>query len=71
MAPLEQVLASIDTRLARENGRLDVLMLSGGEPTLYPRLAELLDAVAARPIVRVLVNTNGMRLARTTSCSPC
>ena len=36
VAPLEQVLASIDTRLSRENGRIDVLMLSGGEPTLYP-----------------------------------
>ena len=46
VVPLEQVLASIDARLSRENGRIDVLMLSGGEPTLYPRLAELLDAVA-------------------------
>lgn len=64
VAPLEQVLASIDTRLSRENGRIDVLMLSGGEPTLYPQLAELLDAVAARPIVRVLVNTNGLRIAQ-------
>ena len=36
VAPLEQVLASIDTRLSRENGRIDVVMLSGGEPTLYP-----------------------------------
>ena len=59
-----QVLASIDARLSRENGRIDVLMLSGGEPTLYPWLAELLDAVAARPIVRVLVNTNGLRIAQ-------
>ena len=64
VAPLDQVLASIDTRLARENGRIDVLMLSGGEPTLYPWLAELLDAVATRPIVRVLVNTNGLRIAQ-------
>ena len=64
VAPLEQVLASIDTRLSRENGRIDVLMLSGGEPTLYPQLAELLDAVAARPIVRVLINTNGLRIAQ-------
>ena len=63
VAPLAQVLASIDTRLSRENDRLDVVMLSGGEPTLYPHLAELLDAVAARPVVRVLVNTNGIRLA--------
>ena len=64
VAPLEQVLASIDTRLARENGRLDVLMLSGGEPTLYPQLAELLDEVARRPVVRILVNTNGLRIAQ-------
>ncbi|MFW5473399.1 radical SAM protein [Knoellia sp. CPCC 206450] len=64
VAPLDQVLASIDTRLSRENGRIDVLMLSGGEPTLYPRLEELLDAVTARPIVRVLVNTNGLRIAQ-------
>ncbi len=36
VAPLAEVLASIDTRLSRENARIDVLMLSGGEPTLYP-----------------------------------
>ena len=47
VAPLEQVLASIDARLSRENGRIDVLMLSGGEPTLYPQLAQLL---AIRPV---------------------
>jgi 7,8-dihydro-6-hydroxymethylpterin dimethyltransferase len=64
VAPLEQVLASIDARLARENGRIDVLMLSGGEPTLYPRLAELLEEVVARPVVRILVNTNGLRIAQ-------
>jgi uncharacterized radical SAM superfamily Fe-S cluster-containing enzyme len=64
VAPLHEVLASVDSRLSRENGRIDVLMLSGGEPTLYPYLAELLDAVAERPIVRVLVNTNGLRIAQ-------
>lgn len=64
VAPLESVLASIDARLAHENGRIDVLMLSGGEPTLYPRLAELLDEVTARPVVRILVNTNGLRIAQ-------
>lgn len=64
VAPLEQVLASIDTRLARENGRIDVLMLSGGEPTLYPHLEELLDEVTRRPVVRILVNTNGLLLAQ-------
>src|SRR3954454_17898903 len=63
VAPLAEVLANVDTRLSRENGRLDVLMLSGGEPTLYPYLAELLGELVARPIVRIMVNSNGMRIA--------
>jgi uncharacterized radical SAM superfamily Fe-S cluster-containing enzyme len=57
------VLANVDRRLAREGGKLDVVMVSGGEPTLHPHLEELLDALAARPVVRVLLNTNGLRLA--------
>ena len=64
VAPLDEVLASIDARLSRENDRIDVLMLSGGEPTLYPWLAQLLDEVAQRPVVRILVNTNGLRIAQ-------
>ncbi|MGW0249101.1 radical SAM protein [Nocardia goodfellowii] len=61
---VEDVLANVDQRLARENGKLDVLMLSGGEPTLHPELARLLDELTARPITRILLNTNGVRIAR-------
>jgi uncharacterized radical SAM superfamily Fe-S cluster-containing enzyme len=64
MVPLGDILSNVDTRLSRENGRIDVLMLSGGEPTLYPRLRELLSALAQRPITRILINTNGIRIAR-------
>ena len=64
VAPLESVLSTVDTRLSRGQGRLDVLMLSGGEPTLYPELAELLRELSARNVVRILVNTNGIRVAR-------
>ena len=64
VAPLGAVLANVDARLSREDGRLDVLMLSGGEPTLYPQLRELLDELVARPIVRILINTNGIALSR-------
>nr|WP_228537577.1 radical SAM protein [Nocardia sp. XZ_19_231] len=60
---VEDVLANVDQRLARENGRLDVLMLSGGEPTLHPQLARLLAELTARPITRILLNTNGLRIA--------
>nr|WP_285728097.1 radical SAM protein [Psychromicrobium sp. YIM S02556] len=64
VAPLAEVLASVDARLERENGRIDVLMLSGGEPTLYPWLEQLLDHLVARPIVRILINSNGLRIAQ-------
>lgn len=33
--PVSTILANVDTRLARENGRLDVVMISGGEPTVH------------------------------------
>lgn len=63
VAPLAEVLASVDARLAKENGRIDVLMLSGGEPTLYPWLEQLLEHLVARPVVRILINSNGLRIA--------
>jgi 7,8-dihydro-6-hydroxymethylpterin dimethyltransferase len=64
VVPVDDVLANVDQRLAREAGRLDVVMLSGGEPTLHPDLSRLLDELSARPIVRILLNTNGVRIAR-------
>ncbi len=63
VVPVADVLANVDQRLARENGRIDVLMLSGGEPTLHPQLAELLTELTARPITRILINSNGLRIA--------
>lgn len=48
----------------REQPRLDVLMLSGGEPTIHPQLSEILALALDYPIGRILVNTNGLRLAQ-------
>ena len=62
--PAERVLANIDERLSRENGRIDVLMLSGGEPTLHPEFERIVEGVLERDVVRVLVNSNGIRLAK-------
>lgn len=64
VVPITEILSNVDQRLARENGRLDVLMLSGGEPTLHPNFAELMRELADRPITRILINTNGIRVAR-------
>jgi uncharacterized radical SAM superfamily Fe-S cluster-containing enzyme len=60
---VRDVLANVDQRLDRENGRIDVVMLSGGEPTLHPALPELLTELRSRPITRILLNSNGLRIS--------
>jgi 7,8-dihydro-6-hydroxymethylpterin dimethyltransferase len=64
VVPMSEILANVDQRIERENGRLDVVMLSGGEPTLHPQLPMLLDELVSRPIVRILLNSNGLLIAR-------
>ncbi len=64
VVPLERVLANVDQRLERENGRIDVLMLSGGEPTIHPDFERIVEGALERDVVRVLVNSNGIRLAK-------
>jgi len=64
VAAVTDVVANIDQRLAREGGRIDVVMISGGEPTIHPRFEEILEAVISRNVVRILINTNGVTLSR-------
>lgn len=64
VVPVARVLANIDQRLARENGQIDVLMISGGEPTIHPQLIELLKQVMQRNIIRILINSNGIEIAQ-------
>ena len=61
---LEEFGERVETLLRTENGHLDVLQLSGGEPTLHPRFVEILDDACSRDINRVLLNTNGLSLLR-------
>lgn len=49
--------------LLRTEGQVDVVNLSGGEPTLNPHFKEIVEECLARPeILRVSVSTNGLRL---------
>ena len=61
---LDELDHTLDVLLQREGGRLGVLMLSGGEPTLRDDLEQIIERALAKNITRVLINTNGRRLAR-------
>jgi uncharacterized radical SAM superfamily Fe-S cluster-containing enzyme len=61
--PLAAIIHAVKTAIERENGRLDVVMVSGGEPTVHPQIREMLSELAQLQITRILLNTNGIRLA--------
>ncbi len=58
----EECVAAIE-RLITVEGRPEVLQLSGGEPTIHPEFARILEYACSRPIDIVMVNTNGIRIA--------
>ncbi|QEG20225.1 radical SAM protein [Mariniblastus fucicola] len=58
----DQCVAAID-RLVEVEGRPEILQLSGGEPTIHPQFAEVLQYACDQPIDLVMVNTNGIRIA--------
>jgi uncharacterized radical SAM superfamily Fe-S cluster-containing enzyme len=61
--PLALVEAMLDAVVANE-GEPDVVQISGGEPTIHPDFFAILDAAKRRPIRHLMVNTNGVRIAR-------
>jgi uncharacterized radical SAM superfamily Fe-S cluster-containing enzyme len=42
----------------------DVVQISGGEPTLHPQLYEILDYAKSLPIKHLMLNTNGIEIAK-------
>ena len=61
---LEELLHTVDTMIEREGGKLSVCMLSGGEPTLRRDLDVLIEKLSERAITRIMLNTNGRRIAK-------
>jgi 7,8-dihydro-6-hydroxymethylpterin dimethyltransferase len=54
----------------RAEGSPEAVQLSGGEPTIHPQILEMLAAAKRRGIPLVMLNTNGIRLARDSSFAP-
>jgi 7,8-dihydro-6-hydroxymethylpterin dimethyltransferase len=60
---LEVIESMLDAVVANE-GEPDIVQISGGEPTIHPDFFAILDAARRRPIRHLMVNTNGVRIAR-------
>lgn len=60
---LEEIEFMLDS-LVRNEGEPDVVQLSGGEPTIHPQFFEVLDLAKSKPIKHLMINTNGVRIAR-------
>jgi len=62
--PLDDLQRRIQGVVDRKGG-IEILQLSGGEPTLHPQFFELLAWLQAHPqIDYVLLNSNGVRIAQ-------
>jgi len=66
---LEQVEGMLDAFVEAE-GEPEAIQLSGGEPSIHPEILDMLAAAKARGIKLVMLNTNGIRLARDPRFAP-
>lgn len=60
---LDEVKAMLDAVVKNEK-EPDVVQISGGEPTLHPEFFEILDYAKTLPIRHLMVNTNGIKIAK-------
>jgi uncharacterized radical SAM superfamily Fe-S cluster-containing enzyme len=67
---LQQIERMLDA-VVRNEGQPDVVQISGGEPTLHPDFFRILDLAKQRPIQHLMLNTNGIRIAREDGFAEC
>jgi 7,8-dihydro-6-hydroxymethylpterin dimethyltransferase len=60
---LDEIEKMFDVIVANE-GEPDVVQISGGEPTVHPQFFEILDMAKRKPIRHLMLNTNGIRIAK-------
>lgn len=60
---VDEIKAMFDTIVANEK-EPDVVQISGGEPTIHPQFFEILDYAKTLPIKHLMVNTNGIEIAK-------
>lgn len=60
--PVDEMRRTVDW-IVQSSGAVDLINVTGGEPTLHPQILDLLEACRRPEIGRVTMNSNGLRLA--------
>lgn len=60
---LAEIERMLDT-LVESEGFPDLVQISGGEPSIHPQIVEILKLAKSKPIRHIMLNTNGIRIAR-------
>jgi len=60
--PLEEMRRTVDW-IIESSGSVDLINITGGEPTLHPQIFDILNCCRRPEIGRITMNSNGLRLA--------
>ena len=60
--PVEEMRRTVDW-IIESSGPVDLINVTGGEPTLHPQILDILECCRRPEIGRVTMNSNGLRLA--------
>jgi len=60
--PVDEMRKTVDW-IVESSGQVDLINITGGEPTLHPQILDILDCCRRPEIGRVTMNSNGLRLA--------
>jgi len=58
---MEEIETMLEAIIANE-GRPDIVQISGGEPTIHPQFFEIVERLKNSPVRHVMINTNGIKL---------
>ena len=60
LAEIERMLDAV----VENEGEPQIVQISGGEPTIHPEFFQILDIAKSKPIKHLMINTNGVRIAK-------
>lgn len=60
--PVDEMRRTVDW-IIESSGSVDLINITGGEPTLHPQILDILDCCRRPQIGRITMNSNGLRLA--------